>query len=237
MNSPAIEHSAPGGTLPPHTTPYPWKYPLSNLVTITQHVQGETWKPAPFTHRAVFDICWRALGVSAANSWQVNPFRAPCPTFWSQRLVPIVVDEQFKTLLVETRYFIGEGNPGICMAMSGILQVLFDGTPVHLPSTNTPDEHPPFTGKVDEGPVAGPTYVTSTPFSVPVVALGNPSSSEPQAERKSTKDAIAKKFFMFRALLRHSFPHPERGVKFFFVRTESSEEKKHFFEVKHGWKK
>ena len=231
-----MEHNAPSTALPPHTTPSPLKYPVSNLVTITQHVQEAAWKPASFTHKVDFDNCWRASDTSAANSWQVNPFRAPCV-----KSMPVTDDgPQLKTLDVETKYFIREGSKtsGMYIAASGILHMLFAGTPAHRPSTSTPATHSPLmgpSGRLGKVSASGPTYVTSTPFSTPVVELGRVSSPpEPQAERKSAKDAIAKKFFMTCSpFLRHSFPHPERDVKFLFSHRVTRGEKALFGDASH----
>jgi hypothetical protein len=79
--------------------------------------------------------------------------------------------------------------------------------------------HVPVSDSLGEVAVTVPTYVTSTPFTVPMVTLGSPSPSpEPQAERKIAKDAIARKFFMTCSpFLGYSLPHPERDVKFLFL--------------------
>lgn len=154
---------------------------------------------------------------------------------------------QINSLVLATKYFMGEGRSDTDFVDPSAMMVI---TSDNFMATSG-ILHVPVTGQADDELVSdGPTYVTSITtdpslFDITlVVELGKPAepvapasepnvfpSSEPQAERKNAKDAIARKFFMFRALLRHSFPLPERGVKFFFVRTESSEGKKHFFKA------
>ena len=230
MNSPVPEHSAPEMGLP-HSTPYDSAYPLNSppAITLINSQHSTACKDCEGIFETKEGIRWRASGVSDTNSWQVRPFSAPCeksklagtihfPNAGSyvETASPRV---QYSPSPVLTKYFIGDGTE-MCIAMSGIL-------------------HVPFTGKLGMTGVAGPTYVTSVPPTVPVVELGSPigpatpaseprvfSSSEPQAERSSANDANARKFFMtFSPFLRHSFPHPGRVVKFLFSRRVTRGEK------------
>ena len=212
MNTPDMEHNGPAiRDEAPHSTPKVSKYPEATYEFASR------WAVICSQHTLMvvlesFLKLAATAGTSATTSWHVNPFKSEnADKSGHDSTLDAAMNDREKTAVIED------------LATSGIVH---DPVSHGIDAPITPTYVVPSAATVELGkPKAFDPEDPATPESEPSML----SPSEPQAEKKTANNANAKKFFMTCSpFLGHSFPHPERDVKFLFLTPRYPRRKSNF---------